>query len=176
MPVETPDNKHGREAATASQSLAGKFMTFKLDREEYGIGILNVREIIGMMDVTRVPMVEHFVSGVINLRGRVIPVVDLRMKFAMDAIQPTDQTVIIVVQCTSDGKETNIGVLVDEVVEVVDFPAAQIEPPPNFESSASSTEFILGVGKLDERVVFLLDICKVLCAGGMDPFASLGAE
>jgi purine-binding chemotaxis protein CheW len=177
MPVETGNNASGRnDSAIPAQSLAGKYMTFKLDQEEYGIGILSVREIIGMMDITRVPMADHFIRGVINLRGRVIPVVDLRLKFCMDAIQPTDQTVIIVVQFANEGKDTNIGVLVDEVVEVVDFPATQVEPPPSFESSTANTDFILGVGKIERRVIFLLDICKVLCAGGAQDFAAFAGD
>ncbi len=144
------------------QQLAGKYMTFKLADEEYGLEILKVREIIGLMQITRVPRTREFIRGVINLRGKVIPVVDLRLKFGMAAVEATEQTVIIVVQCVAAGKELTMGVLVDEVLEVMNIMADQIEPPPDFGSGAVDTDFILGVGKAEKRVTFLLDIGKVL--------------
>jgi purine-binding chemotaxis protein CheW len=150
------------EVSGLAAALAGKYMTFKLAREEYALEILKVREIIGLMEITHVPRTEEFVRGVINLRGRVIPVIDLRLKFGMERVVATDQTVIIVVQVlTGSGQELTMGILVDEVVEVLDIAAAQIEPPPDF-GSAIRTEFILGVGKAEKRVIFLLDIGRVL--------------
>lgn len=148
-----------------STALAGKYMTFKLAKEEYALEILKVREIIGLMDITRVPKVSDAVRGVINLRGKVIPVVDLRLKFGMEQVGATDQTVIIVVQYECKGQDVTMGVLVDEVVEVIDIQASQIEPPPNFGGSQVDTAFILGVGKADKRVIFLLDIGSVLTDG-----------
>jgi purine-binding chemotaxis protein CheW len=142
-------------------NLAGKYMTFKLAAEEYGIEILKVREIIRLMDITRVPCTREFVCGVINLRGKVIPVVDLRIKFAMLASQATDQSVIIVVQCLVGSDHLTMGILVDEVMEVLSIDASQIEPPPSF-GAATVLDFILGVGKTDKRVIFLLDIGRVL--------------
>lgn len=160
------------EAVTSSgselvgQRLAGKYMTFKLGAEEYGLGILKVREIIGLMDITRVPRTREFIRGVINLRGKVIPVVDLRLKFGMERTEATDQTVIIVVQVAHAAKQLTIGILVDQVLEVLSIDAAQIEPTPSFAGAAVDTDFafdfILGVGKADKRVIFLLDIGKVL--------------
>jgi purine-binding chemotaxis protein CheW len=147
---------------TLGDRIAGKYMAFKLAHEEYGLEILKVREIIGLMDITRVPGTSAFIRGVINLRGKVHPVVDLRLKFGMERIEATDQTVIIVVQCVYQGQELTMGILVDEVLEVLNIDANQIEPPPDFGGDASSTEFILGVGKSDGRVIFLLDIGKVL--------------
>ncbi len=147
---------------SGGQSLAGKYMTFKLAAEEYGLEILRVREIIGLMDITRVPRTKEFVRGVINLRGKVIPVVDLRVKFGMEPSEATDQTVIIVVQCSVATQDVTMGILVDEVLEVLSIDAKQIEPPPNFGSGAVDTNFILGVGKAEKRVIFLLDIAKVL--------------
>lgn len=144
--------------------LAGKFMTFKLAEEEYGLEILRVREIIGLMAITRVPRTKDFVRGVINLRGKVIPVVDLRTKFNMDRVEATDQTVIIVVQWNEGDDVLTIGILVDEVLEVMNIQADQIEPPPVF-GSDSDTKFILGLGKAEKRVIFLLDIARVLSAG-----------
>ncbi len=145
-------------------ALAGKYMTFKLASEEYGVPILTVRELIGLMEITRVPQTPAFVRGVINLRGKVIPVIDLKAKFGMPATVSTDQTVIIVVQLMSESTPVILGVLVDEVLEVLDIASGQIEPPPIFGSSAFETDFILGVGKQDSRVIFLLDIEKVLAA------------
>lgn len=142
--------------------LAGKYMTFKLAREEYGLEILKVREIIGLMDITRAPGTREFMRGVINLRGKVIPVVDLRLKFGMEKVEPTDQTVIIVVQYSFGQQDITMGILVDEVVEVLDIQAEMIEPTPEFGDGAVDTDFILGVGKADRRVIFLLDIGRVL--------------
>ena len=141
--------------------LQGKYMTFKLAEEEYGLEILKVREIIGLMEITRVPRTDSFIRGVINLRGKVIPVVDLRLKFGMPKIEATDQTVIIVVQYAFNEIDFTMGILVDEVLEVISIDSDQIEPPPSF-GSAIDTEFILGIGKTEKRVIFLLDIGKVL--------------
>jgi purine-binding chemotaxis protein CheW len=149
-------------SGVTSEQLAGKYMTFKLAEEEYGLEILKVREIIGMMDITRVPCSEGFVSGVINLRGKVIPVIDLRLKFRMAHCQTTDQTVIIVVQYRSHGRDRTMGLLVDQVLEVLSIEAASIEPPPEFGSDDLHQHFILGVGKACKRVIFLLDIGCVL--------------
>ena len=142
--------------------LAGKYMTFKLASEVYGLEILKVREIIGLMDITRVPRSADFIRGVINLRGKVIPVADLRLKFGMEACQATEQTVIIVVQCLVGGRNLTMGILVDQVLEVLQIEPSQIEAPPALGEVATEAEFILGVGKAGERVVFLLDIARVL--------------
>jgi len=149
-------------------ALAGKYMTFKLALEEYGVEILKVREIIGLMDITSVPKTDKFVSGVINLRGKVIPVIDLRLKFGMDKIEATDTTVIIVVQINHKDQELTIGIMVDEVLEVLDVKADQIEPPPSFGGATVDTDYILGVGKEENRVIFLLDIDKVLTVEEVD--------
>ncbi len=142
--------------------LAGKYMTFQLAEEIYGLEILKVREIIGLMDITRVPKAADFVRGVINLRGKVIPVADLRLKFGMDPCQATEQTVIIVVQYAVGGRSLTMGILVDQVLEVLQIEPGQIEPPPSLGEAASEAQFVLGVGKAGDRVVFLLDIGKVL--------------
>jgi purine-binding chemotaxis protein CheW len=136
-------------------------MMFKLANEEYGLQILKVRELIGVMDITRVPKAPEFVRGVINLRGKIIPVVDLRLKFGIEAVATSAQTVIIVVQLASQQGPAIMGILVDEVLEVRDIAAKDIEPPPNFQTQ-SAADFILGVGKADKRVIFLLDIDRVL--------------
>jgi len=162
----TTTNAAPATAAAAAQDLgmrlAGKFMTFKLANEEYGLQILRVREIIGLMDITRVPRTPEFIRGVINLRGKVIPVIDMRLKFSMEKVETTDQTVIIVVQHEVGAKKLTMGILVDQVLEVLSIAANQIEPAPSFGESSVDTEFILGVGKSEKRVIFLLDIGRVL--------------
>jgi purine-binding chemotaxis protein CheW len=153
-----------RDHARAARLLAGKYMTFRLDREAYGIEILKVRELIRLMEITRVPGTKTFIRGVINLRGRVVPVVDPRLKFNMGEVKATDQTVIIVAQFTFKEQELTMGILVDEVLEVLNITADNIEPPPDFGAGAIDTEYILGVGKVDKKVVMLMDIGKVLSA------------
>jgi len=138
-----------------------KFLTFLMANEKYGLEILKVREIIGIMDVTPVPTTPAFVRGVINLRGKVIPVVDLRLKFGMEAKQDTQRTCIIVVHLAREGQEMIMGIIVDEVSEVLDIDQDQIEPPPSFGADIR-TDFILGMGKVNQRVVTMLDIDRVL--------------
>ncbi len=162
--MATAEAQHGKaaEAADAAAALAGKYMAFKLASEEYGLEILKVREIIGLMEITRVPRTREYVRGVINLRGKVIPVLDLRLKLGMEGAPATDQSVIVVVQVTGPGGPLTMGVLVDEVLEVLSIDAAQIEPPPSFGVDAADTSFILGIGKAEARVIFLLEIGRVL--------------
>ena len=157
-----PSAPSGAPEGDPASHLAGKYMTFKLADEAYGLAILKVREIIGLMEITRVPRTPEFVRGVINLRGKVIPVVDLRLKFGMPRIEPSDQTVIIVVQYATAAGDVTMGILVDQVLEVLSIEGAQIEPPPSFGGDALDTSFLLGVGKTAERVIFLLDIGRVL--------------
>jgi purine-binding chemotaxis protein CheW len=150
------------QRAGDAEGKAGKYLTFALGREEYGLEILKVREIIGMMEITGVPRAPAYVRGVINLRGQVISVVDLRTKFGMDAVARTEQTCIIVVEIAADGgRKLSTGIIVDRVSEVLDVAAGTIEPPPNF-GSAVDTAFILGMGKIGKGVKILLDIDKVL--------------
>jgi purine-binding chemotaxis protein CheW len=147
-------------------------MTFRLASEVYGLEILKVRELIGLMEITRIPRAPSHVRGVINLRGKVIPVVDLRLKFEMEAADTTSQTVIIVVQLAAEGGGLTMGILVDEVLEVRAIPDADVEPPPNLQGQAASS-FILGVGKVDKRVIFLLDIDRVLTPQERSPLLEL---
>jgi purine-binding chemotaxis protein CheW len=139
----------------------GKYLTFALAHEQYGLEILKVREIIGYMDVTAVPQTPHYVKGVINLRGQVIPVVDLRAKFGMEAVDVTDQTCIIVVEIDQRQRKSNTGIIVDRVQGVLDIDAKDIEEAPQFDASIN-TDFILGMAKVGESVKILLDIDKVL--------------
>ncbi len=150
-------------AITAATMKTGKYLTFTLADEEYGIGILKVKEIIGMMSITSVPRTPDFVKGVINLRGKVIPVIDLRLKFGMDAIAYTDRTCIIVVEIDTDDLTIQIGIVVDSVSEVLNIKEEEIEDAPSFGTSLN-TEYILGMAKIDSGVKILLDIDQVLSA------------
>jgi len=153
------------EEGTAAEALVergGKYLTFRLQHEEYGLEILKVREIMGLMNITSVPQMPRYVAGVINLRGKVIPVVDLRLKFGMPHEEFTDETCVIVVEVTTqDDEESLVGIIVDTVSEVLDIPGDQIEPAPEFGVRAN-TEFILGIGKVGDEVKILLNIDKVL--------------
>ncbi len=141
----------------------GKYLTFSLAGEEYGIGILKVKEIIGMMPITTVPRTPGFVKGVINLRGKVIPVVDLRLKFGLEAIGYTERTCIIVVEIAGQEASVLIGIVVDSVSEVLNIKGADIENTPTF-GARLDTGYILGMAKTSESVKILLDIDKVLSA------------
>ncbi len=145
----------------ASETHAGLYLTFTLAEEMYGLQILAVQEIIQLVPITVVPRTPDFVRGVINLRGRVIPVVDLRMKFGMDAAEDTEQSCIIVVEVAANDGSITMGVVVDQVAEVLDVSVEQIEPPPAF-GAAVDTAFILGMGKVGDNVIMLLDIRRVL--------------
>ncbi|MBU2550379.1 MAG: chemotaxis protein CheW [Proteobacteria bacterium] len=139
----------------------GKYLTFTLADEEYGIGILKVREIIGMMPITSVPQTPSFVKGVINLRGKVIPVVDLRLKFGMAELDYTERTSIIVVEVRGQSGDIPIGIVVDAVSEVVNIKGEDIEDTPTF-GSRLDTDYILGMAKIEGGVKILLDIDRVL--------------
>lgn len=139
----------------------GKYLTFALGPEEYGLEILKVREIIGYMDITAVPQTPPHVKGVINLRGQVIPVIDLRAKFGMETTDVTEQTCIIVVETSQGDRHFSTGIVVDRVQEVLDIAGENIEEAPQFGSSVN-TDFILGMGKMGESVKILLDIDEVL--------------
>ncbi len=147
------------EKKEGGKDAVGKYLTFVLFKEEYGLEILKVREIIGVMAITPVPQTPDFIKGVINLRGKVIPVVDLRLKFGMPETDYTKETCIIVV----DVEGLLMGIVVDTVSEVLDIAEANIEPPPTFGSKVR-TDFILGMGKFKEKVKILLDIDKILSA------------
>lgn len=150
-------------AQTSVRELVGKYLTFHLSQEQYGVSLLAVREIIGLMDITHVPRTPEYVRGVINLRGRIIPVVDLRLKFGMKAIEDTEVTCIIVVEMTYEDQVIQIGILVDEVDEVLDIQENQIDNLPSIGTDLSMN-FICGVAKIPPRVVMLLDIQRVLSA------------
>ena len=141
--------------------LAGKYLTFVLGSESYGIEIMKVQEIVGFMTITRVPRTPDFVRGVINLRGKVIPVIDLRRRFGMEAIASTGRTCVIVVRIYQNDSPVTMALIVDAVSEVLDIRTEQIEDSPSFGETVN-TDYILGMGKCGDRVVVLLDIDWVL--------------
>lgn len=142
---------------------AGKYLTFKLADEDYGISLLKVREIIGMMPITSVPRTPPFVRGVINLRGKVIPVTDLRLRFGMPEIDYTDRTCIIVVEVDGQVGTVQMGIVVDAVNEVLPVKSEEIEDAPEF-GARVDTCYILGMASIEGAVKILLDIAKVLTA------------
>ena len=139
----------------------GKYLTFGLGEEVYGLEILKVQEIIGLMRVTRVPGLPDVIRGVVNLRGKVIPVVDLRRKFAMETKTDTERTCIIVVRVWREGQAVTVGLIVDDVREVLAITSDQLETVPRF-SGDVDTAFLLGMAKILQRVVMLLDVDQIL--------------
>ena len=139
----------------------GKYLTFTLAEEEYGIGILKIKEIIGMLPITSVPQTPDFVKGVINLRGKVIPVMDLRLRFGMMSIDYTERTCIIVVEISGQAGTILVGIVVDAVSEVLNIKGDDIEKTPTF-GTKLNTDYILGMAKMEGGVKILLDIDQVL--------------
>jgi len=155
--LATPAREHAPSAA-----LAGKYLTFTLHAESYGIEVLKVREIIRRVDITAVPQMPAYIRGVINLGGKIIPVMDLRQRFNFTNVVNTDQTCTIVVQVKlPDGKNTPMGLEVDGVEEVINFNAGDIETPPNF-GGQIAVDYILGMAKVKGVVIVLLDIDRVV--------------
>lgn len=150
----------------------GKYLTFSLAGEEYGIGILKVKEIIGLMTITPIPQTPQHIKGVINLRGKVIPIVDLRLKFGMEAMEYTERTCIIVVEIAFGGNKIAMGIVVDSVSEVLNIKAGEIEDTPNF-GSQLNTAYILGMAKIGQSVKILLDIDKVMSAKEIEQIAAV---
>ncbi len=151
------------QGSKSTSNRDGKYLTFTLAGEEYGISILKVKEIIGLLAITMVPQTPDYVKGVINLRGKVIPVVDLRLKFVMPAMAYTERTCIIVVEIRAGAASILIGIVVDAVSEVLNIKAGDIEETPNF-GSRLQTDYILGLAKVGEGIKILLDIDRVLRA------------
>ena len=150
-------------ASPKGDDRAGKYLTFLIGKEEFGVAVLKVREIMGVQDITAVPQTPDYLKGVINLRGKVIPVVDLRLKFSLPAIEYTQRTCIIVVQVKGASGPLLMGTVVDEVSEVLTLAAGDIEDTPDFGANVE-TGYILGMAKVKDRVKILLDINEVLTA------------
>jgi purine-binding chemotaxis protein CheW len=137
-----------------------QYLTFQLDDETFALDVSNVREILEFTDITKVPKTPEFMKGVINLRGSVVPVLDMKLKFGMTPIEKTINTCIIVVEVDFEGENTILGALVDTVQEVFELEPDQIEPPPKL-GIGLNTEFIKGMGKKDDGFIIILDIDKV---------------
>lgn len=147
---------------------SGKYLTFNLADEVYGLPILKVKEIIGLMKITEMPQMPSFVKGVINLRDHIIPIINLRQKFNMPSVPQTERTCIIVIEGQGDDKKlSTIGVIVDSVSEVANIKEEQVEAPPSF-SAEVDTRYILGLAKIEGDVKILLDIDKVLSGSELD--------
>jgi purine-binding chemotaxis protein CheW len=145
---------------TYSTTLA-QYLTFTLGEETYAFDVGNVREVLEVIPITKIPRMPHFVSGVINVRGSVVPVIDLRLKLGMSLADKTVNSCIIVIEVSIEGVNTVLGVLVDSVQEVVEFDASKIEPPPKIGTGIRS-DFLQGIGKRDERFVMIMNLSRVL--------------
>ncbi len=163
--------------ATKTEATEEKlFLTFVLDNEVYGIEILKVREIRDLMDITTVPQTPVYMKGVINLRGKVIPIINLRSKFSMPEEERTRQTCVIVVDINGQSNTPQqVGIIVDSVSEVLDINSGEIEDAPQFGQKIDSN-FILGLGKTDERIIILLDIEEVLSSEDLEVFEQITKE
>ena len=148
-----------------------KFLTFSLGKEYYGLEIRHVTEIIGIQPITEVPELPEYVRGIINLRGKIIPIIDLRLRFGMPTIEQTDETCIVVVRAAG----LEMGIVVDRVSDVLNISSADIEDVPEFGVDID-TDFLIGVGKVDGRVKLLLDIDRVLSATHMQNLARVTSE
>jgi len=161
---------HLIEPATATDARAGKYLTFHIVNEEFAIPVLKVREILGVQDITTVPRTPAFLKGVINLRGQVIPVVDLRLKFGIPEAEYTQLTCIVVVQAAVETRDMLVGIVVDGVSDVLNLAGSEIEDPPNF-GRGVAVPYLLGVAKTKGGVKILLDIDAILSTpevGGLE--------
>ncbi len=168
MTAETGTASARKETAERSSTL---YLTFHLGEEVFGLRILAVQEIIGLIHITPVPRMPDYVRGVINLRGRVIPVIDLRIKFGMPPKEDTRQSCIIVVEIPDDGRIVTMGISVDSVSEVLNIPQEQVAPPPSV--GGAQIDFIVGMGKVGNNVVALLDAGLVLARNELAGVRSL---
>jgi purine-binding chemotaxis protein CheW len=147
--------------ATQADARAGKYLTFQLSNEEFGIRVLKVREIMGIQEITAVPQTPTHIKGVINLRGKVVPVIDLRLKFGLAAADYTQRTCIIVTQVQGESGPVLMGIVVDGVSEVLNLTGTEIEDTPDFGEELSGG-YLLGMAKVKDKVKILLDIDRVL--------------
>lgn len=162
-------------AQTRTEMLAGKYLTFRLGREEFAIQVLKVREIMGIEEITAVPQTPSYVKGVINLRGKVIPVVDLRLKFGLPELEYTQRTCIIVIQVSAGTTTTLMGIVVDGVSEVLNLAGSDIENTPEF-GNGVTTPYLMGMAKIKGKVKILLDINHVLTSQELSGLDSMVSE
>lgn len=173
LPVSTKQS-----AVPVERSLQGEesqYLTFTLRGEMFAIGILNIKEILEYGQLTSVPMMPDFIRGVINLRGSVVPVVDLAARFGDKSCEVTKRTCIVIIEVSTDDGRQDIGVVVDAVSEVLEIPAGEIEPAPAF-GARIRTDFIQGMGKVDGRFVIILEVDKVLSVDELALVSQAGAS
>ncbi len=171
MPIATAA-KCDNGPVVAVDERAGKYLVFALGREEFGIRVLNVREIMGIQEITAVPHTPSYLKGVINLRGKVIPVVDLRAKFGLPVVEHTQRTCIIVVQVLHETNPVLMGIIVDGVAEVLTLASADIEDTPDF-GTGTTTCYLLGMAKVKDKVKILLNIDEVMAAQELQVLGNL---
>lgn len=157
--METPSTP--ATVAHERASRTGKYLTFSLSSESYGVDVLKVREIIRFLKITPVPQMPPYVKGVINLRGKVLPVIDLRLKFGLEAAEPTERTCIVVVRVQAGGQDITLGMIVDSVEEVINLSDSEIEDTPEFGAKVD-TGYLMGMAKVKGVIKTLLDIDKVV--------------
>jgi purine-binding chemotaxis protein CheW len=153
----------GKEMEEREQMEATQYLTFKLRDEVFALDIGKVREVLDFTTVTKVPQTPDFMRGVINLRGNVVPVVDMRLKFGLSQTEKTVNTCVIITEIEVDGETTVVGAMADSVQEVLDLEADEIEPPPKI-GTKLNTDFIHGMGKRDNQFIMILNIDKVFSA------------
>ena len=169
-----PSTLTASEPSSAAQTdaRAGKYLTFQLANEEFGIRVLKVREIMGLQEITAVPQTPMHIKGVINLRGKVVPLIDLRLKFGLDAAEYTQRTCIIVTQVRGESGSVLMGIVVDGVSEVLNLTAQEIEDTPDF-GEALTGQYLLGMAKVKGKVKILLDIDRVLSTQDLRGLAAI---
>ena len=160
-------------SADLNPDLAGQYLSFMLDEETFALHITKVREVLEFAGVTRIPRTPDFMRGVINLRGSVVPVVDLKQRFGVGATEQTTDTCVVIVEMIYDGESAIIGLLADSVQEVFDLAGEEVQPPPSV-GSWVSTDFVLGMGRLSDRFLMLLDIDRVFDAEEVEAIAGAG--
>jgi purine-binding chemotaxis protein CheW len=170
----SPTTLTANERATSAQAdvRAGKYLTFQLANEEFGICVLKVREIMGLQEITAVPQTPAHIKGVINLRGKVVPVIDLRLKFGISTAEYTQRTCIIVTQVRGEAGLVLMGIIVDGVSEVLNLAASEIEDTPDFGEEVAG-QYLLGMAKVKGKVKILLDIDRVLSTQDLHNLSSI---
>lgn len=164
-----------QENALSAIEESGQYLTFLQRGEMFAIGILGIKEIIEYAKPTTVPLMPEFISGVINIRGAVVPVIDLSARFGRKPAVPTRRSCIVIIETINDNEKMDIGIIVDSVSEVLEIPPTDIEPVPRFGTNISA-DFISGMGKVNDDFVIILDISRVLSVNEMSSLASVNGE
>ncbi len=175
LPMTSKIQESNIESDCIGRLLAGKYLTFSLNNGEYGIEILKVNQIIRLQTITAIPHTPPYIRGVINLRGMIIPIIDLRRKFDMTAHGDTERSCIVVIKLEENGKTVQMGIVIDEVREVLEISADDIEAPPDF-GIGINTEFIMGIAKTGNRVKMLIEIGKALSSAEIKELAGLSKK